>query len=209
MTTGDVVEGEHEQIVEQKLLLVEGKDDKGFFNALVRHLTLTGFQVMTTRGKTDYPKKLKGVAKATGFNKVISMGIVRDADDDPAATVQSIQNALKAADLPAPERSLVCAGKRPKVTFMIVPDDQTAGELEHLCLRAVEKEPATQCVELFFRCLQEQGGDMPRKPAKAKVQAFLASRVEPGKLLGQAAEAGYWPWGSKAFEQVKTFLLQL
>lgn len=214
MTTGEVPDGEvpepeYPPIVEEKLLLVEGDDDKAFFHALTSHLQVTGLQIMKTRGKTAYPKKLKGVVGTTGFSKVISLGIVRDADDDPAATLQSIQTALEAAALPTPPRSLVSKGNHLKVTFMILPDDQTPGELEHLCLRAVGNDPATHCVELYFGCLEERGAAPSRKPAKAKVQAFLASRPHPGKLVGQAAQAGYWPWHSNAFDQLKTFLLQL
>jgi hypothetical protein len=45
--------------------------------------------------------------------------------------------------------------------------------------------------------------------SKAKVHAFLASRYEPDKRLGEAAKAGYWPWDNEAFETVKSFLQQI
>jgi hypothetical protein len=64
-------------------------------------------------------------------------------------------------------------------------------------------------VERYFECLQEQGLPWPRNRSKARVQTFLASRSEPGKRLGEAAQAGYWPWEDRAFEQVKDFLRQI
>lgn len=38
---------------------------------------------------------------------------------------------------------------------------------------------------------------------------WLASEVEPEKRLGEAAEAGYWPWTSPAFDALRQFLLAL
>ena len=50
---------------------------------------------------------------------------------------------------------------------------------------------------------------MPKDMAKAEVHAFLASREEPDKRLGEAAEAGYWPLGDPAFGHLKNFVLNL
>ena len=47
---------------------------------------------------------------------------------------------------------------------------------------------------------------MPNNLSKARVQAFLSSRIEPGKRLGEAAEAGYWPFNNPVFNPIKDFL---
>jgi len=44
---------------------------------------------------------------------------------------------------------------------------------------------------------------------KARLHAFLASRSEPKFQLGIAADAGYWPWDSPAFEHIQAFLHSL
>jgi hypothetical protein len=92
---------------------------------------------------------------------------------------------------------------------MILPEENTPGMLEDLCLRAVAQDPAMLCVEQYFQCLQQRGLSLPHNRSKAKVQAFLASRPEAGKRLGEAAQARYWPWDDKAFEQVRNFLQQI
>lgn len=87
--------------------------------------------------------------------------------------------------------------------------ENTPGALEDLCLQSVTQDPAMLCVGVYFQCLQKQGLPMPSNLPKARVQAFLASRQEAGKRLGEAAQAGYLPWDDKAFEPVRNFLQQL
>jgi hypothetical protein len=81
--------------------------------------------------------------------------------------------------------------------------------LEDLCLRAVAQDPAMLCVKQYFKCLQQQGLSLPDNMSKAKVQVFLASRPKAGLRLGEAAQAGYWPWNENAFEQVRDFLQRI
>ena len=50
---------------------------------------------------------------------------------------------------------------------------------------------------------------LPKNMSKAKVQVFLGSRKEAGKRLGEAAHAGYWPFGDNAFRPMKDFLQQI
>lgn len=50
---------------------------------------------------------------------------------------------------------------------------------------------------------------MPYNMAKAKVHTFLASRIEPDKRLGEAAQAGYWPFNDPVFDPLKNFILNL
>lgn len=209
MMTGEPVESEAVPIGKPVLLMVEGKDEELFFDALAGELELKNIQIVNYQGKTNLRRNLKAVTLSSGFADVASLGIMRDADADPDAAVQSIRDALRAADLPSPELPLESEGHDPKVAFMVLPDKDTAGALEDLCLRAVEDDPATDCVREYFECIRQRGIASPSHPSKAKVQAFLASRPEPGKRLGEAAQAGYWPWGNVAFQQVTDFLSQL
>jgi hypothetical protein len=81
--------------------------------------------------------------------------------------------------------------------------------LETLCLDAVADDPCAPCVDRFFDCIQERGVALPTKMAKARLQAFLASRPEPGLLLGQASQKGYWPWDRPALQPLLHFLRDL
>jgi len=64
-------------------------------------------------------------------------------------------------------------------------------------------------VEQYFECLQQEELPLPDNISKAKVQVFLASRCKAGLRLGEAAQAGYWPWDDQAFRQVRDFLQQI
>jgi hypothetical protein len=111
---------------------------------------------------------------------------------------------LNSAGLPVPTTPGELVGATPGVGVFIVPHDGV-GALEDLCLRGVANDPAMSCVDAFFDCLRPVVPPA-RHIGKAKVQAFHASRQEEGKRLGEAAEAGYWPWTAAPFDVLKDFI---
>jgi len=199
------------EITQSRLLLVEGKDDLLFFDALIKQQNLQNIQIISYEGKPNLRRFLKSVlVKSPEFhNRVNSLGIVRDADTNASSTFQSICDALQSAGLSVPHRVLEPTGRHPQITIMIIPHGSTHGMLEDLCLDAVKADPATNCMEQYFQCLQQLPSSIPNNISKAKVQVFLASRHEPGKRLGEAAQAGYWPWNNGVFETTKSFLQQI
>lgn len=199
------------EITQNNLLLVEGKEDQLFFDALIRHQNLQNIQIISYEGTPNLRPFLKGVlVKSPGFrDRVKSLGIVRDADTNASSTFQSICDALQNAGLSVPNRVLEPAGHNPQITIMVIPHESPYGMLEDLCLKAVIDDPSINCMEQYFQCLQQLSSSTPNNISKAKVQVFLASRHEPGKRLGEAAQAGYWPWDNGVFETAKSFLQQI
>lgn len=194
------------EIKKPSLLVVEGYDELFFFSALIRRLRLQNIQIMPPyEGKTNLRDYLEGLKTTTGYAaNVISLGIERDANGDSSAAFQSAQSALRAAKFHVPSRPLVTEGRRPKVTVMIVSE-----MLDDLCLRTVGNDSAMVCVDRYFQCLRQNQIPPPRNMYKAKVQAFLASRRRAGLRLGEAAHAGYWPFGSSALDEAKDFLVKV
>ena len=197
------------KISKANLLVVEGHDDELFFNALVKHLNLGDIQVLPIGGKTKLRENLRVLAISPGFSDAASLTIVRDADDNPKGAFQSVQDALKSAALPSPEKPFERYGQEPQVMVMILPEEGKAGALEDLCLNSVADDSIIYCVEKHFSCLEEQEISLPQNPAKAKVQVFLGSKEKSGKRLGEAAQAGYWPMDSDAFAQIRKCLREL
>ena len=204
-------------IKETKILVVEGRDEEmfasltdafglQFFSALMAHLSLMGIQILPIGGKTQLRSNLKALKATPGFTNIVSLGIIRDADTNATSAFQSVCGALQAANLSIPEQMLVATGTSPQVAVMILPNGKASGMLEDLCLAAVVNDPAMPCVEQYFDCVQKQVGFLPRNISKAKIHTFLSSKVEPDKRLGEAAQAGYWPWDNAAFDQIKQFL---
>lgn len=203
---------EPKQITQPKLLVVEGKEDELLFDALIRHLKLYDIQILAIGGKQELRKHLRAMVTTPGFNQVVSLAVVRDADHDPHAAFQSIQNALQGAHLPVPDcpllpvAKLLASGQKLQVVAMIVPGANRTGMLEDICLDAVAQDPAMRCLDQYFECLKTTHIPLPGNTSKAKIQAFLASRPEPGKRLGEAAQADYFPWEHQAFDEVKRFV---
>lgn len=188
------------------LLIVEGKDEQAFFEELIKDMQLSDIQVLPIGGKTKLREHLKALSLSPRFTEVVSIGVVRDANNDAANAFQSVHDALKSVNLPSPQRSLMSEGGIPRVTIMILPGGGKCGMLEDLCLEAVSQDSAIPCVENYFNCLGKQGVSLPNNISKAKFHVFLASRPEPDKRLGEAAKAGFWSLRNKAFDEVKTFL---
>jgi hypothetical protein len=164
-------------ITEPKLLLVEGKDEVKFFTQLVSDLDLVGIQVRAVGGKARFRDRLNALLKGPGHDRVTSLGIVRDADKNPQGAFDSICGALRALGLPIPPAPLQPVGDSPQITVMILPDKDSEGMLEDLCLASVVGDPAMACVEAYFACLEDQIDldDLPNNPAKARMRAFLSA----------------------------------
>lgn len=197
------------EIREPHLFVVEGEDDRRFLEAFIRAEGLGHVQILATTGKDNIRGFLGSLRRTPGFRKLVtSLGILRDADDDPKAAFQSVRDALAAAELPFPDQPSRVAAGPPRVAVMIIPGGGGTGALEDLCLRAVYHDPLMRCVEQYIDCLNA-AGSRPGGPSKARVQAFLASRPRAGLRLGEAAEAGYWNFQSEVYDQLRGFLRSL
>ena len=191
------------------LLLVEGKDDAIFFRSIMEYMGLDEIEIWNIEGKSQFKTRLRVLKMDSAFkSNVTSLGIVRDADDDPESASRSVKSALNSAGFAVPEQSLMSAGSRPIVTFMILPND-SPGMLESVCLKSVESDPAMTCVDRYFECLKINYPIEPKNIYKAKVQAFLASRKKVGLDLKRAAQVGYWPFDHDTFDQIRSFLTKI
>ena len=195
-----------ERIEQPKLLFVEGYDELALYRALAAHLRISDMQVITFGGKDNLKVELEATCVLPGFAEVRSVGIVRDADCSPEGAFCSVQCALRQAipKLRVPSKPLQWTRAVPRVGIFIQPSPQANGALETMCLKAVEADAAMSCVNQLFECLKRGKVPSPKNLPKAKAYAFLATRPEPGKRIGEAGS--YWNWESDAWDSVKTFL---
>lgn len=196
-------------ITHQKLLLVEGVTPFYFFLGLLRHLRFEDLiEIRNFGGIADFHDAIRLLVATPGFANVTSVGIVRDAEIDARASFDSVCSGLRAARLSVPVTVAVSVSGPPSTSVFILPDCASPGTLETLCLQALESDSATPCIEQYFDCLEQANVHLGNMP-KAKVQAFLSSRERSGLLLGQAAQAGFIPWGEAVFDELKGFLTRL
>ena len=198
------------RITRQKLLVVEGRDASEFFEALLRHLNLaTEIEVRDFGGVSELRRYLRTLVLTPGFTNVVSLGIIRDAEADATSAFQSVCNSLSQSGLSVPRLPMVIVESKPRVTVFILPDCESPGMLEKLCLQTVSNDTAMPCVEQYFQCLQQRRRTLPTNLPKAQLHTFLASRPKSNLRLGEAAHAGYWPWEDPAFDKLKEFLCAL
>jgi len=137
------------------------------------------------------------------------LGIIRDADNDPAGAFQSVCDSLSRNGLPAPDRiGRPSLGSPPIVRVMVLPDGQKPGMLETLCMESVRDDKIMPCIDRFFECAGDLG-HLPSQMDKAKVQVYLASRREQGLRIGESAHSGYWPFQDGAFDDLRRFLIEV
>lgn len=193
-----------------KQLLVEGRDDVRFFGAFLRHLGMSGdIQIRAYGGKDNIGSFLEILADAIAFDPVQSIGIVMDADNSAASAFQSIRDNLRNSDLPVPGNLVTPATGPPAVSAFVLPDNSGNGELEDLCLAALVDDPAMSCVSDFIQCCNRRVSNHPRKPAKARMHAFLASRERAYLRFGEFAETSAFPWENHNFHSLSNFLRSL
>lgn len=193
-------------IIEPNVVVGEGVDEKNFFDCFIEHVGLTRIEVRGIGGKTQLEENLRTLKITTGFNKVRTLGVTRDADDDYAGAFASVQNALRNVGLAVPREPLTLVGRNPRILVLILPRPNQNGMLEDLCLEAVQGDPAMPCVNTFFGCIEENVPIQPRNLSKAKVHAFLSTRIEEHSRLGLAAKKKYWPFNSGVFDVIREFL---
>ena len=200
----------HQPIGFSKVLLVEGRDDFGFFLKLLETIGLHNQIEVRNYGGTTRLDYLQTLMRTSGWHGVTSLGISRDAESGGAQSAfQSVCNALTDEGLPVPTALLEKAGGNPEVSVFILPDCSSSGTLEDLLLRCVADDPALPCVEQYFDCLKDLEVNLQTNPSKARIQAFLASRSEYLPFIGTAARAGCWPMDHPALDLLKTFLRNL
>ena len=149
-----------QDVVLEKLILTEGDTPAHFFDALVKYMACEHLiEIRNYGGITQLASFLRTLASTTAFQeRVKSVGIIRDAEEDPFASRRSVDDAIEFAKIPA--------GVSVKVA--ILPDNSTPGMIETLCLRSVETNPVFECISQFMACAEEKGVVFPKGPIRAK-----------------------------------------
>ena len=199
-------------------LLVEGNDERNFFEAFVGHLQVENLQIQVLHGKDRLNESLETLAGTTGFRQVKGIGIVRDADRSAHAAFQSVQKSLRNANqavgtwsgvrFPIPQRPEERAGEAPCLSVLILPGGGAGGMLETMLCRTFDGTDVDRCIDQFFQCVDEAGSRVHRRD-KARARAYLATKPHPHVSVGVAAQKGYWDFDHAAFDGVRGFLRSL
>jgi len=188
------------------LILVEGSDDRAVIANLIDHegLLVDNFHIHNMIGNRGWPEALKGFIQTDGFENILSLGLVRDADTNPAGTWQSCRDALANAGLPVPGAPDQLQNGRPAVAVTLVPSSAGIGALEELCWMSFDSDLCI-CVDSYFQCAGN--GKAVRK--KEQVQVYLAGLGRPCPNLAIAAERRTLDFSNSAFDTLRNFVRML
>ena len=182
-----------------RLLLGEGVEERYFFAAMLKHLQIADVAIESYDGKDKLGAYLKALRNRSGFAQVTTLAILRDADDDPKAAEASVKGAVARAQFP----------ETVDVRILILPGGGQLGALENLCLAPLRGSRIENCIETYLLCATEATGvthTSTTDKAKARIHAWLAAQSSPELRLGHAAQKGFLPWDSPAFDGLKQFL---
>ncbi len=212
-----------------RLLFVEGEDDRRFFSKMSEKLELRkSLGIITLGGVTEWKVSLLSYIKSIRDNHN-SIAFIRDADNDPLEAfnetrkvfLESISNnsPLKASVFPEYPESF--SSSFPRIGVYILPTKNETGSLEDLCLQYFKKEKQKfPCAEEFFQCLKQKSKEKKTHENKKKLQSILLE-VELQSYLsslennfsfaytpGEATKKGYIDCSNDIFEDLKNFLLE-
>ena len=198
------------EITSRVQLLVEGNDQRNFFEAFIKHLSLADIQIRNFGGVNELRAFLLALANAPGFREAVqSVGIVRDAETSAQAAFQSVQSSLENAGLPVPNQPERRAGSSPAVTVLILPGDNSPGMLETLLNETFANTPEEACINAFFDCVEALPTVSINNPDKARTYAYLTTKPNPHHSVGMAAKQSYWDLDHDVFSRVRQFIRAL
>lgn len=194
------------------LLLVEGQDEVNLFNALIQHCVSdeSNIQVIAAGGRDQFPTRLQAIRTGTQTRPTLrSIGVVRDADDNPEGAFQSVCDHLSNAGYEPPESHGAFSNTSPSIGVFILPNGIACGAVETLCRQSVEDTDIARCVERYLNCLAEHDVMQSNNNDKSFAHAYLAAMANPVARVGEGARGGVWKLDSPVFEGLASFVRRL
>jgi hypothetical protein len=191
------------RIWDERLVLVEGRDDDDFLQALCEQIPISRkIQILFYRPHGEISACLKLLVRDVRFENVHVIGMTRDADDGAEPANQSLNSAWENASaiLQAEDRLL------PLPFFFALPDNRSKGKIEDLCIASPTHPEVLACAEEMYRCAS--ASVHPSDRPKSVVAAYLAMMNRPLRL-GVGAQKGYWNLDSEAMGPLRSFLRQI
>lgn len=192
------------------LILCEGVDEKFFFiwfldyfknKSISDYCKYDEIQIEDIGGNSDFVDQLGVWKMVSGFEKLKTVGIIRDAEQDSARALQSIQHCFSCNDMPQPTDCFEFAKSEDgsiSTVFGILPGTKTEkkwddGTLEDLCLKILMDSQSSEKMNWIYEFLnksQEKFNNRIGHMHKAKLHTYFSSN-EPfiGLKIGEATRS--------------------
>ena len=200
------------EILEDRLLLVEGRDELNLFERLIEDCfkNQSAIQVLDIGGKTTLGQNLKTVrALSAARPSLRSVGIVRDSDASAVSSFRSVCDSVRDAPFSPPSAHAKFSNADPSIGIFMVPGGSTPGSIETICRNSVQGNMAAKCVDEYINCLNAHNALKSNIPDKTFTHAYLAAMNDPVARVGEAALQGVWNFHSPAFGDLRDFVHDL
>ncbi len=191
------------------LLLVEGRDECNLLGELIKcHFGKNSpIQLLDGGGKDRFPTNIKAIRKLADTNPTLqSIGVIRDADDNPKAAFESVSRDLRKVGYDPPNTHNMYSEGSPAIGIFIVPDFHKKGAIETLCRLSVEGDEIAICAEQYLECLKFSNALISTNPDKSFAHAYLAATQDPLARVGEGALQGVWNFSSPVFNDLTSFV---
>ena len=170
-----------------RVLLVEGQDDEHVVRHICeRHAVKSPFCIVE-KGGVD--KLLAAIVLETKVDGRQAVGILLDANTDPAGRWNAVKGRLAQANLPFPER-LCSSGtiieSRPRVGVWLMPDNTSPGELEDFVVQMIpDCDPVWPLSQRYIDGIPTAARKFSeKKKPRSQLYAWLAARDDPRQMGG-------------------------
>lgn len=200
---------------EAVVLFVEGYSDLTFYIELMEDLgkdKQTFIQDLGGNGRALLEKEVFLLLKPDNLDKIRTVTVLLDADDDGEAAFRSAQAALKAAlgvIISQPGTWMIGPNGKTKFGVFIVGGSDGRGEVETLAWAAWRNQtaniPLADKVEQFVRDATPEPQQLP-KPYKVRIGTMLAIRHTDDPRLGPGARDGVFDFAAPELAELRKFL---
>ncbi len=204
------------QFTENRLIIVEGKDEVECIQHWLKQWGIDGVQVADTKGKDRLNEWLRVLRLDPHYSALTSILVVRDADSSAASAFTSVRSRLESNNFFAPQNPWQWEEQtqRPAVAVSIMPGNGRLGALEELLLDTVaEDDFLSQCrayIESAYAYRAAQGLILsPEHKGKATAVAYLVSRKPNLSEVRRGAREGLWPHDHPALLPLKELIQQM
>ena len=177
----------------ERVLLVEGPDDKNVVRQLCHRQSVPDFSIKVA-GTVETLLSTVGAEILAPGRKCV--GILIDADDDPRRRWEELVDLLSEEDIripghPNPLGTIVNTAEGPPIGIWVMPDNGSSGELEDFVQKMIPAgDPVWPKSQRYVNQIPVQHQRFrPGKLLRAQMYAWLATREIPGRM-GAAIGAG-------------------
>lgn len=194
------------------LLLCEGVDEKLFLQWYIAHylinldINFTKIQIVDFGGIKELKTKLKIISGQENFDKVKRIAVIRDAETNWKAALDSVSDSIVSSGLDTDIFSSY------SVYLLPGKDDEhwTNGTLEDLCVQLVGDDNCLEISRIYLKNIAENRGYGFKRQHKNLLHTYLSGTDDfVGMKIGEAARANAFNWKSERLDGLKSFLYDL